>query len=217
MPHANREAREGDNVIRTVLLDLGNVLVHFSHERMCDQVAAVCGVTAARVAAIVFEEICLHDRMDRGLISERQFHQEFQEAVGREIDFDALRLATSDIFELNAPMVPLIDQLRHRGIRLVVLSNTCDPHFGFLLKRFPVMRAFDDYVVSFREKAVKPEAAIFQAALKKIDCRPEECFYTDDIERFVIAGRTFGLQAEVFTGADDFVSQLASRGIVLAQ
>jgi putative hydrolase of the HAD superfamily len=62
---------------------------------------------------------------------------------------------------------------------------------------------------------VKPEPAIYQAALAKIGCRPEQCFYTDDIADYVQAGRSFGLDAEVFATTTELESQLSDRGVVL--
>src|SRR5690606_35053307 len=117
-------------------------------------------------------------------------------------DFESLRLAVSDIFTLNEPMVPLLDALKARGHRLVLLSNTCVSHFEFASARFDVLQRFDDFVTSFTTGAIKPERAIFESALRRIECEPEECFYTDDIAQYVEVGRSFGLQGEVFTDAD---------------
>ena len=44
------------DVIRAVFFDMGNVLIHFSHERMCHQVAAVSGVDQDRFGAGAHEE-----------------------------------------------------------------------------------------------------------------------------------------------------------------
>ena len=61
--------------------------------------------------------------------------------------------------------------------------------------------------------AIKPEPAIFQAALNQIGCRPAECFYTDDIAQYVEAGRQHGLSAEVFTDVSNLRQHLAERGV----
>ena len=61
--------------------------------------------------------------------------------------------------------------------------------------------------------AIKPEPAIFEAALAAVRCRPAEAFYTDDIAAYVEAGRSHGLDAEVFTTATALRAHLAVRGI----
>ena len=45
----------------------------------------------------------------------------------------------------------------------------------------PLLERFDALVLSYEVGAVKPEPAIFEAALKAIECRPAECFFADDI------------------------------------
>ena len=60
---------------------------------------------------------------------------------------------------------------------------------------------------------MKPDLAIFHAALEKIHCVPNECFYTDDIATYVQVGRAVGLQAEVFRDVKTLQSHLAERGV----
>jgi putative hydrolase of the HAD superfamily len=203
-----------DAVIRTFLFDMGNVLVHFSHERMCAQIGALCDKPASEIRSLLFDTGLQHD-FERGWISEAELHRRLEEAAGRSIDFNRLRRAGSDIFHLNATIVPLLDALRARGRRLVLLSNTSISHYEFVRDEFEVLDRFDDLVLSFRVGAIKPEAAIFHAALDAIHCDPVECFYTDDIAAYVAAGRSFGLQAEVFTDTATLVDQLRARGISL--
>ena len=97
----------------------------------------------------------------------------------------------------------------------MLLSNTSAFHFEFIQRRWDVLQRFDEFVVSYRVGAIKPEPAIFEAALRAIRCAPQECFYTDDIPAYVEMARSYGLQAEVFTGADELVRQLAARRVQL--
>src|SRR5690606_14878171 len=122
------------------------------------------------------------------------FHRAFQQAVQQTIPLEKLRHAASDIFTLNEPIVPVLDALKARGIRLVLLSNTSAFHFEFIQRRWDVLQRFDDFVVSYKVGAIKPEPAIFEAALRAIHCRPHECFYTDDIPAYIEMARRFGLQ-----------------------
>ncbi len=198
-------------MIRTFLFDMGNVLVHFSHERMCAQMGALCGRTGPEFRQILFDT-GLQWEFERGKVSEREFHRRLEEAVGQPLDFEALVRAGSDIFHLNEPIVPLLDRLREWGHRLVLLSNTSISHFEFVSAEFDLLHRFDDFVLSYRVGALKPDSPIFEAALATIDCAPEECFYTDDIPAYVEAGRSFGLQAEVFTDVASLCKQLRVRG-----
>ncbi len=201
-------------MIRTLLFDMGNVLVHFSHERMCRQMAHVCRVDPAAVRELLLETDMLAD-FERGRLSEADVHQRFEAQFGGPIDAGELVRAGSDIFTLNDPIVPVLDALKLHGHRLVLLSNTSISHLNWIRSEFDVLDRFDALVTSCGAGAIKPDPAIFAAALAAIECAPQECFYTDDIPAYVQAGRDFGLQAEVFTHVNDLRGHLALRGVEL--
>jgi putative hydrolase of the HAD superfamily len=198
--------------LRTLLIDLGNVLLYFSHERMSQQIAQVCQVSAVDLQQILFKQQ-LQRRFERGEVSEEGFRKVLECQLGRTLDAHALRRAGSDIFALNEPMVPLLDRWKRNGYRLVLLSNTCVTHYEWVREHFDLLDRFDDCILSFRVGSVKPEEAIFRTALKAIECAPNECFYTDDVEEYVSQGRSFGMHAEVFRDAGTLAGQLEKLGI----
>lgn len=202
-------------MIRTCLFDMGNVLLHFSHDRMCEQIAALCGRTGSELNSHLMESGWQRD-FECGLVSPDEFHDWFEKTFRVKVDRRDLSHAASDIFVLNAPIVPVLDELKSRGYRLVLLSNTSVFHYEFIRGRFQVLDRFDDFVLSYRVRAMKPESAIYEAALKKIDCDPGDCFYTDDIAQYVERGRSHGLDAELFTTVDALKTHLAVRGIQLS-
>lgn len=201
-------------MIRTFLFDLGNVLLHFSHDRMCAQIGALCGRSGPDVRKLLIDSGLQWD-FERGLVSDVEFCRGLGAAADFTFELDTLKRAGSDIFVLNEPMLPILDALKARGHRLVLLSNTSIAHFEFVEREYDVLERFDDFVLSFKVGALKPDRAIFEAALKAIQCDPEDCFYTDDIADYVEAGRTFGLQAEVFTDHAALLEQLRRRDFVL--
>ncbi|HET6326820.1 MAG TPA: HAD family phosphatase [Planctomycetaceae bacterium] len=202
--------------IRTLLIDLGNVLVFFSHEQMCAQIAEVCGAPVADLERLLLEQH-LQRRFERGEISEHEFRSALEAEFGRSLDPGALKRAAADIFTLNEPMVPLLDRWKRDGYRLVLLSNTCVTHYEWVREQFDLLDRFDHCVLSYEVGAVKPEDAIFQAALATIDCSPDECFYTDDIADYVARGRSFGLRAEIFRDVPTLTAQLEQLGVNCAR
>jgi putative hydrolase of the HAD superfamily len=206
---------QGDVVIRTLLFDMGNVLVFFSHELMCVQMGSLCGKSGAEIREILFNT-GMQAAYERGHLSPAAFFEQFKNSVGHNhLDAATLLHAASDIFELNAELVPILDALKSHGYRLVLLSNTSTSHFEFVRRRFNVLERFDEFVVSFEAGAIKPEPAIFASALKKIGCAPEEAFFTDDVPENVATAREFGLQAELYTTIDALRQQLWQRGVRL--
>jgi HAD superfamily hydrolase (TIGR01509 family) len=201
-------------VIRTFLFDMGNVLVHFSHDRMCRQIGALCGRTGYELREHLMDSGRQWD-FERGLVSPDDFHTWFETTFKTKINRHDLAHAASDIFTLNTPIVSVLDELKSRGYRLVLLSNTSVFHYEFVRDHFPVLDRFDDFVLSFEVQSMKPDPEIYEAALKKIGCDAPDCFYTDDIPQYVDQGRHHGLDAEVFTTVDSLKLQLTQRGIIM--
>ena len=111
----------------------------------------------------------------------------------------------------------LLEELRALSIRLVLLSNTSVTHLNFIRERFEVLEYFDDLTTSFAAGALKPDSAIYEHALGRADAAPSECFFTDDIEAYVVAARTFGIHAEVYTETSLTRRQLRSLGVEISE
>lgn len=201
-------------MIQTFLFDMGNVLVSFCHDRMCRQMGALCGLSGSEVKTRIIDS-GLQWEFERGQVTPEEFHCRFEQAVDVTLDQNHLAIAASDIFTLNESIPPILARLKTGGHRLVLLSNTSVWHFDHIQERYDVLQLFDDFVLSYRAGAMKPDPTIFEAALKVIDCHPRDCFYTDDIPAYVEAGRQYGLDAEIFTDAARLIQQMSRRGIVM--
>lgn len=207
----SRQSR-GGGVLRACLFDMGNVLVHFSHERMCRQIASVCEASPDDVQRLLFNGE-LHWKFDRGELTSADFHRLLCEEFEGNPTLDELKLAASDIFELNSPIVAVLHRLKQAGIRLILLSNTSSAHHEFIRDRFDVLNCFDGFSMSFEVGAIKPEDAIYLKAVELAGVEPGECFYTDDIESYVMRGRELGIDSEVFVGVEPLIEQLRARRV----
>lgn len=200
--------------IRCCLFDMGNVLVHFSHELMCDQIGQLCDQPGKQVHDLIIHS-GLFEKMETGSLTEAEFHRDFQSLVQKEIPFEDLKRAASDIFELNEEILPILEELKQSGMRLIVLSNTGSSHIDFIRKNFQVLDYFDDFTLSYEVGALKPSEIIYRDAIEKSGFTPEECFYTDDILHYIEEARKLGIQAEQFQGADPLRKAMKTHGIPL--
>lgn len=198
--------------IKTLLFDMGNVLVYFSHERMCRQIGQLCGRSADEVRAQLLDSPLQWD-FERGFLSEREFHARLQDLLQADFELPALQRAAGDIFDLNHSIVPVLDSLKHQHLRLVLLSNTCITHVNWIRDHWDFLDRFDQLVLSYEAGAIKPEPRIFEIAQAAAECSPHECLYLDDIPAYVDQGRSRGWNAEVFTTTDHLRIVLAGHGI----
>ena len=200
---------------KILYFDLGNVLVHFSHERQCRQIAAVAGVPIDQVRQVLYEGTLGHDS-ECGRVTPRGAYDRLCGELGVRPDFDALLAANNDIFWLNTSIVPLLARLTAAGHRLGLLSNTSAAHwecisggrYGGLL---PTL--FEPLVLSYKVGAMKPDPAIFHAAAKAAGVAPRDIFYVDDILGHVTSAREVGFDAVQYVGTPQLAADLRQRGV----
>lgn len=195
----------------TIFFDLGNVLIFFDHGQMCRQVANYSGLAEPVVQEIMHN---YGDLYERGHVNSRQIYDEICKTAGKNLDFDTLMHAVSDIFKPNEEVISIFHKLKEKGHRLFLLSNTCEAHFAFASSRFPFIGQFDGHVLSYEVGARKPEIKIYEKALEIAGCQNRECFYTDDILAYIESARTMHMDAEQYTTPEALTQHLYARGIL---
>ena len=158
--------------IKFVYFDLGNVLLNFSHQRMIDQVSVVAGVSTDVVQRHMFDND-LENRYETGEVNSAQFHAEFCGLIEKKCDFEDFLVACGDIFWLNEPTIPVLSQLAQLNLGMGILSNTCEAHWDFALRRFPALRQlFPVRVTSFEARSMKPDSNIYKSQSSRPEYRP---------------------------------------------
>lgn len=206
-------ARGMDNRIEFIYLDLGRVIINFDNDRMCRQMAEVSGVPCDRVREILFQTGLQRD-FELGAITLDEFFEKYCQSLGKRVERDRLINAANDIFWLNLPMLPVVAQLQAAGWPLGILSNTCSVHFEWCRQHYAILeKGFRCYALSCDLHALKPDAAIFEAAARLAGVPPERIFFTDDIPAHTEGARRFGYDAVAFQSARQFATELRKRGI----
>ena len=196
---------------QTIFFDLGNVLIFFDHLKMCRQVANLTGLSLDLVQKTMRQ---YGDPYERGTINSCFVHEELNKLAQKELSFEALMHAISDIFEPNVEVIEIFQQVKAKGHRLFLLSNTCSAHFSFAASQFPFLAQFDGHVLSYEVGARKPEKKIYEKALEIAGCQNKECFYTDDIFDYIASARSMGIDAEQYTNPQALRKHLHTRGIL---
>jgi putative hydrolase of the HAD superfamily len=197
--------------------DMGNVLLTFSHERMCQQMAAVAGVEPAAVHRALFhaaEGPSLQWRFEAGEFDADAAYDHFCRELGVTPERVALQSAASDMFGELPESAALVRRLAAAGNRLGVLSNTNPLDYEFVRRQFPwINECFELAVVSYEARAMKPDAAIFRHAAVRAGAAPGEVFFTDDRDENVEGAIAAGLDAVLFESAEQIAAELRRRGV----
>ena len=200
-------------MIKTILFDLGNVIIPFDVKRAYARMAELCGCKPEDAAARI-RATGLVMPFEKGEIEAEPFARELSTALKLDITHQEFCDWWSCVF-LPGPLVreALLEDLASR-YRLLALSNTDPIHFAMLKEVYPLLRHFHGYVLSYEVGAAKPEAKIYREAIARARCGPEECFFTDDLVANVEAARAHGMDAVQFFSAEQLEQELRARGVL---
>jgi FMN phosphatase YigB (HAD superfamily) len=198
-------------MIKTILFDLGNVVVPFDVKRAYARMAELCGYPREEVSARI-RATGLVGPYEKGQIASEPFVRELSAALKLDIGYPEFCDWWNGVF-LPETLVSeaLLEDLRRRH-RLLALSNTNPIHFEMLKDAYPLLRHFDGYVLSYEVGAAKPEAKIYREAIARAECNPEECFFTDDMAVNIEAARAHGMDAVQFLSEEQLERELRARG-----
>ena len=195
--------------LETVFLDAGGVLMYPNWWRISEALA-VQGVTVSPEALMKAEPIARRELDDRRVIGGTtdasrgwlffdlvlaQAGISRSDATGAALT-DLHRYHTaSNLWEYVPPyVVPVLERLRARGLRLVVVSNAN----GTLLKhmeRLDLTRRFDCVLDSADEGVEKPDPRFFEIALARSGARKQTTIHVGDLYHVdVVGARSAGLR-----------------------
>jgi len=199
-------------MIKTVIFDLGKVIVPFDFTRGYRAMAELCPYAPEEIPKRI-GATDLVIRFESGQVPPEQFVEQLCEILSLRLEYARFCEIWSSIF-LPYTLIPesLLEGLR-RGYRLLLLSNTNAIHFDMVRENYPLLRHFDDFVLSHEVGALKPNPRIYAEAIARAQCAPEECFFTDDIPEYVAGARAAGIDAVQFQSATQLESALKERGI----
>ncbi|QVL57112.1 MAG: HAD family phosphatase [Simkaniaceae bacterium] len=198
---------------KTIIFDLGNVLVNFSHEKMFDQVASLTGIPSESVYELLFEERT-GLQYERGLISTEEIYQLIQKRASITFEISELIEAASTIFTPSIEMEPLVKKLKNKGYRLILLSNTFEPHFNYIAENYSFLPLFDHLILSYEFGYAKPEKKIYEEAIKQAKCLSSECFFIDDRLENIRAAEILGIKGHHFRTPSLLMDDLIRCGIL---
>lgn len=186
--------------IKGVLFDLGGVLFTLGEAEYRREMARRLGLGDAMPPG--YEERLAE--VQRGELDE----QDLWEALsGRRPALNAFDDAWLGHFHPVPAMFELARELRGRGVRTAVLSNTQHSHVA-IMRRTELLAEFDPVVMSCEAGRRKPEPAVFAHVIERLGLLPKEVLFIDDVSEYVQAAQRVGLQGLVHSG-DPAATRLA--------
>jgi len=199
-------------MIRTVLSDIGQVILFFDNEIFFKKMTAFCGHSAEKIRELALVNFHLVELFDSGKIGPRDFYLRTAEKLQARISEEEFFAVYCDVFRLNPPVLNIFKRLKGK-YRLVILSNTDTRRFSFVKTRFPEVLIFDHYVLSFELGLMKPHPEIYRRALEAARSKTEESVFIDDLEENIEGAAKVGIQGILYRPGTDLEAQLNALGL----
>ena len=201
--------------IEVILFDLGNVILPFSHYQIAEKLSDSLSERNLQDPQRYFP-ICLTLKRRGQRLRKREdiFYRIFRIPEGTylhlSISFEEFTPIWNEIFTENLEVSEIIRSLKGKK-RLGLISNTNPLHFDYALEKFPILRAFDKWILSHEVGFKKPAIEIFQMAMQWALVEPERILLIDDVKRYVEVAISLGIQGIHFVSAAQLQEELSKR------
>lgn len=205
-------------MIRLFVFDLGNVILPFEHRQIAEKLCAKCKKPWLHESSEVFQylfdlEYGLVNAYEEGTLSSAEFFGRIRDRYDLDLTFNEFAGIWNPIFREDQAVSNLILYLKGRGFPLFLLSNTNELHFSHIIEHYPIVHVLDEWILSFEVGVKKPQRRIYDAIFEKMDVRRDEVLYVDDVEAYVEAARSYGINSMVFKGAGSLWEMLKANSI----
>lgn len=199
-------------MIRTIIFDIGNVLAGFTWRQHFENL----GYDTKMVERLADATVRNKDwgEYDRGCLNDRQI-EDLLAAKDPEIEKE-IRRALADFSDLVTGYeyaIPWVKELKEKGYQILVLSNFSRKAFQECWHALDFLPYTDGGILSFQDKLIKPDRAVYQLILERYHLKPEECVFLDDTQCNVDAAQKEGLHAIRFENREQAVLQLQKLGV----
>ena len=195
--------------ITTVFFDFGGVFT-YSPFAAVDAVGVERGARPGQFTEIMFGSY--HEdgdhpwhQLERGEISLESARASIIE-LGNEAGFEV------DLYEvfgslprdggLRQRLVDKVSAIRGAGFQLAIITNNVREFSEGWRSLMPVDELFDQVIDSSVEGVRKPGSRIFELAMERMDCSPEQSLFLDDYPANVAAAESLGIRS-ILVDTDD--------------
>ncbi len=201
-------------MIKAGIFDVGGVLHGRSGEYILHDIAKTLGIERKLLDEFWVDLLA---EFESGKITEEDFWQKLKEATHTTKVLPKESLLLREFihhYDINNKVFDVVRKLKEKGYKLAVLSNTNLTHVTYnrtrgLYKEFPLV------VLSYEVGIMKPDPAIYMYTLSKLDVRPEEAFFVDDLPENVEAARRLDIHGILFKNANQMKEKIKKLGVAI--
>lgn len=186
-------------MIKNVIFDFGQVLVHFEPDYMCS--LEISDADDLRLVSDVLFDKLYWEKLDAGTIEDAEVVSAAKARLPERLHAATEKIYYNWIYTLPEMegMREVVDLCRKKGFGIYVLSNI-SAYFAAHYREIPILEGFDGYVFSSSVGYVKPSADIFRYICDKYGLTPSETLFVDDNAKNIDGADRFGIVPYYFDG-----------------
>lgn len=202
------------NKLPAIIFDLGKVLVDFDYTIAARKIAAQSTKAPADLHAFLGSSPLLVD-YESGRINRRGFYEAVRDAIGYQGGLEEFGSYFARIFTEMPGTIALHAELRQRGFKTYIFSNTNDLAIEHVRRDFPFFANFDGYIFSYEVGAMKPHAPIYEAMEKMCGRKGADLVYLDDRLENIQAGAARGWRTVLHESTGQTRQALQGFGVLV--
>lgn len=205
-----------ERVIKNIVFDLGGVIMTLDPAEALRRFKAL-GLSDVERYLDAYTQSGIFGNLEEGKITAEDFRSKLSSLTGHELTFDECKHAwlgyRKDVPQRN---LDLLKELRAKGYRLILLSNTNPFMMDWALssefdgKGSSLNDYFDALYLSYRLGIMKPAPDFFRQVLDNENILPEETLFVDDGPRNVEAAGKLGFITMCPDNGSDWTGELRS-------
>lgn len=205
-----------ERVIKNIVFDLGGVIMTLDPAEALRRFKAL-GLSDAERYLDAYTQSGIFGNLEEGKITAEDFRSKLSSLTGHELTFGECKHAwlgyRKDVPQRN---LDLLKELRAKGYRLILLSNTNPFMMDWALscefdgKGSSLNDYFDALYLSYRLGIMKPAPDFFRQVLDNENILPEETLFVDDGPRNVEAAGKLGFITMCPDNGSDWTGELRS-------
>ncbi len=207
-----RRLSDGRKMIRNIVFDIGNVLTDYRWRGfLADQGYDEEMVERIGQASTLSPQWAEYDR---GVWSYEEIIAGFV-ANDPEIrqDLEKVFQNLEGLVELRPYAISWMRALQRAGYKVYCLSNMSQQSYEDCKAVLSVAQEADGAILSYREKLVKPDPAIYRLLLDRYGLEAGETVFIDDMPENVEAARAVGLSGILFLEKSQVDGELRTLGV----
>jgi len=196
--------------VKNIVFDLGGVLITLDRSESVNRFKKA-GLKNAEELLSAYHQKGVFLELEEGKLSQEEFYEAVRREAGKYISNEIIDYAWMGFLkELPEYKLTMLEELRMKGYRLYLLSNT-NPiimSWAYSPAFSPQGKSIDEYFdklyLSYQIRCTKPHPKIFKFMFNDSGMIPSESLFIDDGAANIERGKQLGMKTYLAENGEDF-------------